>query len=261
VRGNAYPSSSRLCDRASRRRKAAKIVTVLRDVLGEGRSRARCCLDVGCFTGLITEHLGRHFQTTVGLDPDTAAIAHAQGENSRKRVTYLVGDAAHLPFLTESFDVLVCAQVYEHVADQDALFSELWRVLRPDGVCFFSGPNRLAVMEEHYHLPFLSWLPRQLADWYMRAAGRGSGYHETPLTYWQLRRRLRRFAVHDYTVEMVKAPERFSCSDEIRGWIRTWLQWVPKAVLKHAEFLLPNYNWVLIKRRDRQPDPIVHYGK
>ena len=245
--GSSGGCDSKLYDRESRRRKAAKIVTILEDFVGRERLASLRCLDMGCSAGLITQHLSSRFQTTVGLDLDIAATAFAQESNTNERVIYLAGDVAHLPFTAWSFDILVCAQVYEHVADQEALFRELWRVLRPGGVCFFSGPNRLAVLEEHYSLLFLSWFPRPLADAYTRITGRGDAYHEKPLTYWQLRCHLRQFSIHDYTVEMVKFPDRFSCSDEMSGRLKSLVSKLPQSILRGLIFLLPNYNWVLWK--------------
>ncbi len=63
------------------------------------------------------------------------------------------------PLEDESCDLVICAQVYEHVPDDRRLAEEVYRVLKPGGVVFFSGPNWLFPIEGHYHLPFLHWLP------------------------------------------------------------------------------------------------------
>jgi len=62
--------------------------------------------------------------------------------------------------------------------------------------------SRLALIEPHYRLPFLSWLPRPLATAYLRLSGRGSSYEGIRfLTYRPLTACMRAagFLVHDIT--------------------------------------------------------------
>jgi SAM-dependent methyltransferase len=160
-----------------RERKADKILAILQDFLGANLERYTC-LDVGCSRGIISATLAPHFKLMVGVDVDRpavrlAAAAKSTARNAAAGPFFAIGSGHSLPFDGGSFDVVVCAQVYEHVTDQPALAREVERVLRPGGICFFSGPNRLAVVEEHYWLPFLSWLPRPLASAYMRLFKRG----------------------------------------------------------------------------------------
>jgi SAM-dependent methyltransferase len=147
-----------------------------------------------------------------------------------------------------SVDIVVCAQVYEHTADAPALVREVWRVLRTGGVCFFSGPNRLAIVEEHYWLPFLSWLPQRLADRYMRLFKRGERYDIDPLFYWQIRHLWGGFVIFDYTVPMLRHPDRFGLSERL-GRLR-WLSRLPAWLFRLLMPLLPNYNWILVKSKD-----------
>ena len=66
---------------------------------------------------------------------------------------------------------MVLNHIYEHVVDPDAVLREIRRVLAPDGVVYLGLANRLGVVEPHYRLPFLSWLPHgPLADRYVRAS-------------------------------------------------------------------------------------------
>ena len=90
----------------------------------------------------------------------------------------------NLPFGDESFDIVICSHVYEHVPDPERMFDQIHRVLKPGGVCYFSAGNRLMWNEPHYDLPLLSVLPRPLAHLYIRLAGKADRYHEKHLTYW-----------------------------------------------------------------------------
>lgn len=49
-------------------------------------------------------------------------------------------DATCLPCRPESFDAVVCSEVLEHVYDCKAVLQEIYRVLKPRGVCLISVP-------------------------------------------------------------------------------------------------------------------------
>jgi SAM-dependent methyltransferase len=159
---------------------------------------------------------------------------------------YIRGDGCELPMADGAVDLVLCAQVYEHVADAERMAAEIHRVLRPGGICLFSGPNRLDPLERHYGLPFLSWMPRHWADAYVRLAGRGDAYRERPRTYWGLKRLWRGFERRDLTPEMIRYPMTYHCQDEL-GKL-SWVSRLPGWLLRLLAPFYPNYNWVLIKR-------------
>ena len=51
--------------------------------------------------------------------------------------------------------------------DRTTLFSEIARVLRPAGRAFVTVINRLALVDPHYHLRFVNWLPRNIGERYI----------------------------------------------------------------------------------------------
>lgn len=59
--------------------------------------------------------------------------------SSRKKPTILA-DAAALPFRENSFDVIVCSEVLEHVYDYRSLLEESLRVLKPQGLLLATVP-------------------------------------------------------------------------------------------------------------------------
>jgi len=222
------------------------VLAILQDFAGDEIGQF-LTLDVGCASGGITFNLAPFVDRMVGIDPDQPAVKQAFRSNEFPNLKFTIASGSQIPFSSESFDLLICAQVYEHVDNQAGLASEVWRVLRPGGVCFFSGPNRLAVIEEHYWLPFLSWLPRSLANVYMRIFHRGANYDAYPLTYWQIRGLWRSFTIIDYTIQLLRYPENFASQEKLRryGWIRK----LPLGILRVLTPLFPNYNWILVKNR------------
>jgi SAM-dependent methyltransferase len=229
---------------AAREVKAQKIVQILQEYLGPD-SRDRFCLDLGCGNGIISHTLAQEFDQVVGMDLDPVLIDNGQAVHTPG---FALADAGQIPLADESCDIVVCAQVYEHTDDQPALAREIWRVLKPGGICFFSGPNKLAVMEEHYWLPFLSWLPLALAHRYMQLFDRGHYYDIRPLDPWHARRLWGRFTVVDYTEKMLTDPARFGIADKIaQAW---WFRLIPRLAIKLLLPLVPNYNWILVKNKD-----------
>lgn len=177
--------------RASRVEKAE----VVRRLLGDRLARAGRIADVGAGTGIMKKALETACgKPVLGFELDTSFVTE------RERV--VGADATRLPVADGAFDMVLLNHVYEHVEDQAGLFSEAFRVLAPGGVAYVSAGSRHALLEPHYRLPFLSWLPRGLADRYLRLSGRGRTYEGVRfLTYGALVALMRTagFRVRDLT--------------------------------------------------------------
>jgi SAM-dependent methyltransferase len=195
---------------------------------------------------VIASQLSHAFGSVVGLDLAMDGSTQVWREQTRAGLAFVGGDGTQLPFPSAAFDVVVCAQVYEHVQAQHALAAEIYRVLCPGGVCFFSGPNKYALVDEHYWLPFLSWLPATLADRYVWLVRGKERYDVWPSSYSRLRALWKDFEIHDYTMHILRAPEKHGVS---RWKAVMWLtRRLPDSVLRLLLPLVPNYNWILVKR-------------
>ena len=84
---------------------------------------------------------------------------------------FVVSDGTSLPFRASSFDIVVCNHVFEHVIGQRELVSEIYRVLKPNGLCYIATGNKLWPIEPHTKLPFLSYLPKSIANKYAKIVG------------------------------------------------------------------------------------------
>jgi ubiquinone/menaquinone biosynthesis C-methylase UbiE len=69
-------------------------------------------------------------------------------------VDSLMSDAVNLPLLTESFDLIICASLIEHVARPKSLLKELRRVIKPDGYVYLSFPPFYSLLGGHQFSPF-----------------------------------------------------------------------------------------------------------
>jgi SAM-dependent methyltransferase len=201
-----------LSDLESRAKRAAKVLAAL--ALFDRRDSATLtCLDLGCGSGIIAQRLAERFGRVVACDLDPAGVAYGRARFGRANLDHLVADATELPLAAHSCDVVLCMHVYEHVASAERLVAEIRRVLRPGGLCFLSGPNRLRPYEPHLRLWFVHWLPRPLTDALLAVLGRGP-YGERPRTRRGLLRLLRDFEVVDLNPRLVAEPERFHTAGE-----------------------------------------------
>ncbi len=226
-----------------RQRKAAKIKWALTTYAPRPLHSA-LCLDVGCSAGLMTAALAPLFQHTLGLDYDNVAL-HSIDPADRTVVDFLRGDAMGLPLPDQSVDVIICAQVYEHVPNEQRLFQEIYRVLTPGGIIFFSGPNWLFPVEPHYFLPFLHWLPENLADRYLQMMGMGLHYYERLRHIWKLRQLLSKFIIQDISLELLQTDYVVSSPLLRRLFAR-----MPALIWRGLIPFLPNFNWILQKPRN-----------
>lgn len=72
--------------------------------------------------------------TGVDMTPEMLAKARAAAaELGATNVEFVEGEAEHLPFPDESFDVVISNGVIDLAPDKDAVFSEIFRVLAPGG--------------------------------------------------------------------------------------------------------------------------------
>ncbi|MFQ6131473.1 MAG: class I SAM-dependent methyltransferase [Armatimonadota bacterium] len=98
-------------------------------------------LDVACGTGYGSRMmLDAGARRVVGVDISPEAIAYARSRYATDRLTFAVGEAADLDGLGQ-FDLIVCYEAIEHVADAGACVAAAAGALRPGGQYLVSTPN------------------------------------------------------------------------------------------------------------------------
>ena len=158
-----------------RRGKARRILAVLDEVLSPGMLDL---LEIGTGSGAMAEHFAATGRFVV------ASVDVVDVRVAKDGYDFSLIEGTKLPFPDGSFDVVVSNHVLEHVgerADQSSHMREIARVLRSDGVAYLATPNRWTLLEPHFRLPLLSWLPRRLSDPYVRMSGRGDHYDCRPV--------------------------------------------------------------------------------
>lgn len=100
--------------------------------------QGKTCLEVGCARGTVSHFLRSAGGTWLHADTDKSNV---QAAITLVKNGVLQIPPNVLPFPDSSFDVIVSLDYLEHVHDDDAAMSELWRVLKPSGRLLISTPT------------------------------------------------------------------------------------------------------------------------
>jgi 2-polyprenyl-3-methyl-5-hydroxy-6-metoxy-1,4-benzoquinol methylase len=102
-------------------------------------------LDIGCGTGAMSAKLAEH-GNVVSADFSQLALTFSRKRNLNR---LCASDAIHLPFRSESFDVVVAMDILEHVEDDHAAIMEIQRVLKSGGRVISTVPAYRSLWSAH----------------------------------------------------------------------------------------------------------------
>ncbi len=88
---------------------------------------ARSILEIGCGTGHFTRWFSAQGYGVVGIDASPAMLVEAK---RRDTIPYILGDAHHLPFDDQCFDIVSFVTTLEFLADPERALREALRVAR-----------------------------------------------------------------------------------------------------------------------------------
>jgi 2-polyprenyl-6-hydroxyphenyl methylase/3-demethylubiquinone-9 3-methyltransferase len=171
------------------------------------RLKGKTVLDVGCGGGILTESMAALGANVTGIDMGKAplAVAKLHLRESGRHIDYLHTTAeAFAEKKPNTFDVVTCLEMLEHVPDPAAVIQACRRLVKPGGLVFFATINRtpksflFAIVGAEYVLNLLPRgtheyrkfiRPSELEQW-AREAGlvmrELTGMHYNPLArrYW-----------------------------------------------------------------------------
>lgn len=234
-----------LLDREYKRPKVEKMLSILREVGAIDGKLGELAVDVGCSIGFFSEPMVPYFKQVLGIDIDRNALQLAVAKEKQAQAVYVLADSMQLPLPDSCADLVICNHVYEHVPDAEKLFAEIFRILKNNGICYLGAASRLTIIEPHYGLPFLSWLPKPLANIYLRMFNKGEYYYENLRTYWGIRNLLKKFSVIDYTLRVITDPDKYCARDLIPR--NSLLAKLPAFFWKMVYSFLPTYLLILKK--------------
>ena len=130
-------------------------------------------LDAGCggTIPLIRKYSGR---SALAVGVDLCALPAA----TENHLTLARANLESLPFPANSFDLVVSHSVFEHLERPERVFSEIRRVLRPEGRLIFTTPNKF-----YYSCIIANLLPFCLKHFYMKNVFGEDSYDHFPVFY------------------------------------------------------------------------------
>ncbi len=240
---NFSSSYSQMFDFEVRVKKSKKAINVITDHLHETKDLN--LLDIGCSTGIMTNEYSKYFNKTVGIDIDKEAINYAVENFTNKTLTFLEASYDDKKIGKDRFDVITCSHIYEHVDNPKDLLQTIYKLLKPGGICYFVGGNRYKIIEPHFKLPFLSFLPKKIGKLYIRIAKKDGDYYQKHLSLFNLKKIVRMFKIYDYTIETIRNPAKYYSDDIIQEG--SFKQAAYILIAKIFYFLVPTYIWILKK--------------
>jgi SAM-dependent methyltransferase len=149
-------------------------------------------LDVGAGMGTTSHALALRYQEVIALEPVVERIQFMRqrfAQEKLKNIKILRSSLWVLPFATESMDLVAMNGVLEWVAEgqvgdptelQERALRKVFKLLRPGGYLYLGIENRFSLgcfigyPDPHCGLPFVTVLPRPLAQLYARRKGLNS---------------------------------------------------------------------------------------
>ncbi|CAD5249352.1 Ubiquinone biosynthesis O-methyltransferase [Alteromonas sp. 38] len=127
-------------------------------------------VDIGCGGGLISEPLALKGADVTGIDASAMSIevAKRHAKRSNVKVNYIHGLSSDLVSQDRQFDIVVNAEVVEHVPDQAQLVQECASLVKPGGLLVLATLNRtiksfiIAIVGAEY---VMRYLPIGTHDW------------------------------------------------------------------------------------------------
>jgi SAM-dependent methyltransferase len=240
--GSSGRQGHAVLDLASRQWKGRKIEQLLGLTVGHPPRRL---LEIGTGSGGIAHYFATQARASFDVDAVDVEDTRQIAEGYR----FALVPSTQLPFGSATFDVVVTNHVIEHVGEsaaQAAHLREIHRVTKPEGIVYLAVPNRWMLVEPHYRLPFLSWLPRRWRSPYVRWSGRGTHYDCEPLTKPQLETAVRDagFEARNVSVDAFRATLAIEGN---KGVIASWIARMPDTWLNKLEAVIPTHIYLLRK--------------
>jgi ubiquinone/menaquinone biosynthesis C-methylase UbiE len=97
-------------------------------------------VEVGCGRGGGLSYITKKFSPSkaLGIDLDKIAVSFGNKFYQYKNMSFLQGDAQHLPLENNSYDILINVESSHRYPDMEAFLGEVNRILRPGGYFLYT---------------------------------------------------------------------------------------------------------------------------
>lgn len=107
-------------------------------------------LEIGCGAGLLCFELAHSAKIVVGIDISHFVLDFANRVKDYlhcDNVFFQQGDAEHLAFDHDTFDVVLCSEVLEHLIEPQRALTEMRRILKKNGTLILTTPCALSLSD------------------------------------------------------------------------------------------------------------------
>lgn len=117
--------------------------------------KGKVVLDIACGEGYGAALIAKSAKSVIGVDISTECIAHAKQKYfaQHANVRFAVGDVEQIPVEDGTIDVVVSFETIEHVSEEGQIrfIKEIKRVLKKDGLCIISTPDKQIYSDKYNH--------------------------------------------------------------------------------------------------------------
>lgn len=108
-------------------------------------------LDIGSGTGHLTNWIASKNFDVIGMEPSANMIRFAK--QNFPEISFVEGISSALPFQENQFDLIIAFEVFRYLDKEEnrQTFAEVYKVLKPGGIFFFTQVNKYAT---DYYYPF-----------------------------------------------------------------------------------------------------------
>ena len=113
-------------------------------------------LEVGPGSGIYLHVLAGLFEHVTAIDIEEAYLSNSRNiQDIHTNINLLIDDIRRSKLDTDSFDLILCTEVLEHIEDSPAALAEMYRLLKPGGTLIISTPQRFSTLEITAKIAFL----------------------------------------------------------------------------------------------------------
>lgn len=185
-------------------RRGEEIAGLVADLTALEGKRA---LDVGTGDGGAALAFSRRGCRVTAFDNswDNVRRARQLARETSATPMFLVMDAEFAAFAPETFDVVILADLLEHVAGPARVVESIANGMKRGALCYVTVPNRFSpwnvFREQHYRLFGLSLMPRRIASFYVTRVRKRSTIYAVEAGFsWRSLRKL--FATYRIVLEL-----------------------------------------------------------
>ncbi len=107
-------------------------------------------LEIGCGAGLLPLELASHAEHVIGIDISLFVLDFAKRVKDYvqyQNVSFQQGDAEQLAFQDETFDLVICSEVLEHLLEPQQALAEIRRVTKRGGTVILTTPSAVSLSD------------------------------------------------------------------------------------------------------------------